>query len=126
MKHVIRTEAAPIPQSPYSQAVRVGDFIYTCGFGPEDPRTGELVGTTIEEATRQTLENIKAVLTAAGAAMSDVVKVTTHLKNLDDFAGYNRVYAVYFDEPRPVRTTVGSQLLADFMLEIDVVAYVGK
>ncbi len=126
MKHIIQTNQAPIPSSPYSQAIRAGDFIYTCGFGPEDPQTGELVGNNIEGQTRQTLENIKAVLAAAGAQMSDVVKVTTHLQNLNDFAGYNRVYAEYFPEARPVRTTVGSQLLADFMIEIDVVAYVGK
>lgn len=126
MKHIIQTNQAPIPSSPYSQAIRAGDFIYTCGFGPEDPQTGELVGNNIEGQTRQTLENIKAVLAAAGAQMGDVVKVTTHLQNLNDFAGYNRVYAEYFPEARPVRTTVGSQLLADFMIEIDVVAYVGK
>ncbi|MBU6358466.1 MAG: Rid family detoxifying hydrolase [Chloroflexota bacterium] len=126
MKHIIQTNQAPIPSSPYSQAIRAGDFIYTCGFGPEDPQTGELVGNNIEGQTRQTLENIKAVLAAAGAQMSDVVKVTTHLQNLNDFAGYNRVYAEYFPAARPVRTTVGSQLLADFMIEIDVVAYVGK
>ena len=126
MKHIIQTNQAPIPSSPYSQAILAGDFIYTCGFGPEDPQTGELVGNNIEGQTRQTLENIKAVLAAAGAQMSDVVKVTTHLQNLNDFAGYNRVYAEYCPEARPVRTTVGSQLLADFMIEIDVVAYVGK
>ena len=126
MKHIIQTNQAPIPSSPYSQAIRAGDFIYTCGFGPEDPQTGELVGNNIEGQTRQTLENIKAVLAAAGAQMSDVVKVTTHLQNLNDFAGYNRVYAEYFPAARPVRTTVGSQLLANFMIEIDVVAYVGK
>ena len=126
MKHIIQTNQAPIPSSPYSQAIRAGDFIYTCGFGPEDPQTGELVGNNIEGQTRQTLENIKAVLAAAGAQMSDVVKVTTHLQNLNDFAGYNRVYAEYFPAARPVRTTVGSQLLADFMIEIDVVDYVGK
>lgn len=126
MKHIIQTNQAPIPSSPYSQAIRAGDFIYTCGFGPEDPQTGELVGNNIEGQTRQTLENIKAVLAAAGAQMGDVVKVTTHFQNLNDFAGYNRVYAEYFPEARPVRTTVGSQLLADFMIEIDVVAYVGK
>jgi 2-iminobutanoate/2-iminopropanoate deaminase len=126
MKHIIQTNQAPIPSSPYSQAIRAGDFIYTCGFGPEDPQTGELVGNNIEGQTRQTLENIKAVLAAAGAQMSDVVKVTTHLQNLNDFAGYNRVYAEYFPAARPVRTTVGSQLLADFTIEIDVVAYVGK
>lgn len=126
MKNIIQTNQAPIPSSPYSQAIRAGDFIYTCGFGPEDPQTGELVGNNIEGQTRQTLENIKAVLAAAGAQMGDVVKVTTHLQNLNDFAGYNRVYAEYFPEARPVRTTVGSQLLADFMIEIDVVAYVGK
>jgi 2-iminobutanoate/2-iminopropanoate deaminase len=125
MKHVIQTPNAPIPSSPYSQAWRAGDFIYTCGLGPEDPATGDLVEGDIEAHTRRTLQNVQAVLEAAGAKMSDVIKVTTHLANLDDFEVYNRVYREFFHEPRPVRTTVGSRLLAGFLIEIDVVAYVG-
>jgi 2-iminobutanoate/2-iminopropanoate deaminase len=83
------------------------------------------VGETIEEQTARTLDNVKAILEAAGATMADVVKVTAHLSDLNLFSRYNRVYEQYFPDPKPVRTTVGSQLL-NIMIEIDVVAYVGE
>ena len=124
-KQLIQTDKAPIPKFPYSQGLRVGDFIFTAGQGPVDPATGKIVGDTIEEQTRQTLENIKAILEAAGATMDDVVKVTVHLADLNDFQRFNQVYATYFTDPRPVRTTVGSQLLMNILVEIDAVAYVG-
>ena len=82
------------------------------------------MGETIEEQTRLTLENVKAVLEAGGAAMADVVKSTVHLSDLSLFDRYNQVYAEYFPDPKPVRTTVGSNLLG-IMVEIDVVAYPG-
>ena len=94
--------------------------------GANDPATGALVGSTIEEQTRQTLDNIKAALEAAGATLADVIKVTTHLSDLEDFGGYNTVYATYFSDPRPSRTTVGSQLANGMLIEVDVVAYLGK
>ena len=94
--------------------------------GANDPATGALVGSTIEEQTRQTLDNIKAALEAAGATLADVIKVTTHLSDLEDFGGYNTVYATYFSDPRPSRTTVGSQLANCMLIEVDVVAYLGK
>jgi 2-iminobutanoate/2-iminopropanoate deaminase len=122
-RQVIQTDKAPIPKGPYSQGWRAGNFVYTAGLGPHDPVTGQVVGATIEEQTRQTLENIKAILEAGGAKMSDVIKVTAHLSDLKLFAGYNSVYQEYFAEPRPVRTTVGSQL-SGIMVEIDAVAYV--
>lgn len=125
MKQVIKTDKAPQPGGAYSQAWRAGDFVYTAGMGPNDPATGELVGSTIEAQTRQTLSNIKAALEAAGASLSDVVKVTTHLSDLVHFKGYNDVYATFFADPRPCRTTVGSQLAEGMLIEVDVVAYVG-
>jgi 2-iminobutanoate/2-iminopropanoate deaminase len=114
----------PDSASPYSPGLRVGDFVFVSGQVPRNPATGELVGTTIEEQTTQVLENIKALLEAGGATMADVVKVSAHLTDLSLFDGYNKVYVTYFPDPKPTRTTVGSQLLG-FLVEIDVIAYVG-
>ena len=122
-KTVIQTNKAPSPGGAYSQAWRAGDFVYTAGMGANHPATGALVGSTIEEQTHQTLRNITAALEAAGATLADVVKVTTHLSDISLFDGYNAVYATYFAEPRPSRTTVGSQLANGMLIEIDVVAY---
>jgi 2-iminobutanoate/2-iminopropanoate deaminase len=92
---------------------------------PRDPSTGKIVGDTIEEQTQRVLENIKAILEAGGASLADVVKVSAHLSDLALFDGYNQVYSTYFSDPKPTRTTVGSQLLG-FLIEIDAIAYVGK
>jgi 2-iminobutanoate/2-iminopropanoate deaminase len=123
-KQQFTTDKAPRPVGPYSQALRVGDFVYVAGQGPLDPATGAVLGATIEEQTARTLDNIQAILAAAGASMADVVKSTVHLSDLDHFQRFNKVYADYFPDPKPVRTTVGSQLLG-ILVEIDVVAYVG-
>ncbi|HSH79066.1 MAG TPA: Rid family detoxifying hydrolase [Herpetosiphonaceae bacterium] len=123
-KQLIQSAYAPAPAGAYSPGLRVGDFVFVAGQGPLDPATGEIVGDTIEEQTARTLENVKAILEAAGATMADVVKATVHLSDLSLFQRYNAVYATYFPEPKPVRTTVGSQLLG-IMVEIDVIAYVG-
>ena len=108
----------------FSPGLRAGDFVFVSGQVPRDPSTGEIVGTTIEEQTAQVLENIKTILAEGGATMTDVVKVSAHLSDLANFDGYNKVYIKYFPDPKPVRTTVGSQLLG-FLVEIDVVAYIG-
>ncbi|MCL4507025.1 MAG: RidA family protein [Chloroflexi bacterium] len=123
-KQQIRTEKAPIPAGPYSQGLRVGDFVFVAGQGPNDPVTRKLAGETIEEQTAQTLLNVRAILEAAGASMADVVKTTVHLSDLSLFSRFNKVYESYFPDPKPVRTTVGSQLMG-IMVEIDVIAYVG-
>ena len=125
-KQLIQTRAAPQPAGPYSQGLRVGDFIFTAGQIPLDPGTGKLAGETIEEQTVQVLENLRLILEAAGASLADVVKTTVHLSDLGFFARFNPVYAGYFPDPKPVRTTVGSQLSAGVLVEIDVVAYVGE
>jgi 2-iminobutanoate/2-iminopropanoate deaminase len=122
-KQQIQTDKAASPGGAYSQAIRAGDFVFVSGQGPRNPVTGKM-GETIEEQTAQTLENIKAILEAAGTSMADVVKSTVHLTDLSQFDRYNKVYASYFPDPKPVRTTVGSQLLG-IMVEIDVIAYVG-
>jgi 2-iminobutanoate/2-iminopropanoate deaminase len=109
----------------YSPGLRVGDFIFVSGQVPRDPVTGNIVGETIEEQTARVLDNVKAILNAGGATLADVVKVNAHLSDLGMFDGYNKVYSTYFPDPKPTRTTVGSQLLG-FLVEIDAIAYIGK
>jgi 2-iminobutanoate/2-iminopropanoate deaminase len=122
-KQAIQTDQAPAPGGAYSQALRAGDFVFVAGTTPRNPDTGEMAAT-IEEQTTQVMENIKAILEAAGASIDDVVKSTVHLSDLSQFQQFNTVYSAYFNDPRPVRTTVGSQL-HNMLVEIDVVAYVG-
>jgi 2-iminobutanoate/2-iminopropanoate deaminase len=112
---------APRPAGPYSQGIVAHGFLFTAGFGPQDPSTG-VVADNVADQTRQVLRNIGAVLAEANATFADVVKVTAHLQHLKrDFAEYNLAYAEFFSAPFPVRTTVGSDL-ADILVEIDVVA----
>lgn len=126
MKEIIKTDKAPAAVGPYSQGYRAGDFIFVAGQGPLDPQTGKVKGGPIEEQTRQTLENIKAILEASGASMSHVVKVTVILTDLANFKRMNEVYKTFFSEPFPPRITYGAGLaLPDMMVEIDAVAYVG-
>jgi 2-iminobutanoate/2-iminopropanoate deaminase len=121
MKQQIKTSHAPQPGGPYSQAIVVDSFVFVAGQGPLDPATGQ-TPQGVEAQTHQVLKNLRAILQAAGADMSDVVKVTAHLADLADFDAYNGVYRQYFSEPYPVRTTVGSQL-HDILVEIDVIAH---
>ena len=123
-KQQISTKKGAAPAGAYSQGLKVGDFVFVAGQGPLDPETGQVVGETIEERLARTLENVKAILEAAGASMADVVKVTAHLTDLSLFSRYNTVYSSYFPDPKPTRTTVGSQLLG-IMVEIDAIAYIG-
>ena len=123
-KQQISTSTGAQPVGAYSQGLRAGDFVFVSGQGPLDPQTGKIVGDTIEDQTARVLENIKAILAAGGASMADVVKVTAHLSDLALFERYNKVYARYFPDPKPTRTTVGSQLLG-ILVEIDAIAYVG-
>ena len=124
-KQQITTRSGASPIGAYSQGLQVGDFIFVSGQGPLDPETGQVVGTTIEEQTARVLENVKAILAAGGATMAAVVKVSAHLSDLSLFERYNKVYATYFPDPKPTRTTVGSQLLG-ILVEIDAIAYIGK
>ena len=123
-KQLIVPENGPGPGGGYSPGLRVGDFVFVAGQVPIDPATGAIAGDTIEEQTARVLENIKLILAAAGATMADVVKATVHLSDMSLFDRYNAVYAGYFPDPKPVRTTVGSQLHG-FLVEIDVIAYLG-
>lgn len=117
------TADAPAPVGPYSQAVRAGGFIFVAGQIPLDPRTGQLVEGPVEVQARRALENLKAVLAAAGAQLSDVVKTTVFLRSMDDFARVNEVYAEYFPRPAPARSAVAvAQLPRGALVEIEAVA----
>ncbi len=122
-KKVVYTEKAPKPIGPYSQAIIVGDFIFTSGQIPIDPKTNQIVQGDIKEQTRQVLENLKAVLEEAGATLDDVVKVTIYMKDLGEFTQMNDVYSQYFKNSPPARTTVEvSRLPRDVKIEIDLIA----
>jgi 2-iminobutanoate/2-iminopropanoate deaminase len=124
-REVIRTDGAPQPIGPYVQAVRVGQFVFTAGQIPLDPASGRMVEGGIEEQTERVLENLKAILEAAGSSLSRVVRTTCFLANLDDFAAFNRIYAKYFGENPPPRTTVqAARLPAGALVEIDCIAIV--
>jgi 2-iminobutanoate/2-iminopropanoate deaminase len=117
-----QVDGAPTPAGPYSHAVAANGFLYTAGFGPNDPATGQVVGDDVAAQTRQVLRTIGTVLAAAGLGFGDVVKSTVHLADLHrDFAAFNVAYAEFFTAGFPVRTTVGSTL-ANILVEIDVVA----
>ena len=124
----ITTDGAPAAIGPYAQGVRVGNLVFTAGQGALDPITGQIVPGGIKEQTARTLENLKAVLEAGGSSLGQVVKVTVFLKDLNDFAPMNAVYASYFgtdDETLPARTTVEvSRLPRNVLVEIEVVAEV--
>ena len=127
MKEVIKTDKAPAAVGPYSQGCKAGDYIFVSGQGPLDPQTGNIKGNTIQEQTRQTLENIKAILEANGVSMKDVVKVTVVLTDLSNFKPMNEVYKAFFPEPFPARICYGTALvLPEMLVEIDAIAYVKK
>lgn len=125
MKEEIRTGAGAQPSGSYSQAIRAGDFLFVSGQGPIDPATGAVRGVTIEEQTAQTLDNIRAIVEAAGGTMSDVVKISAYLADIALFDRYDQVYRQHFAEPRPARTTVGSGL-DGIQVEIDAVAWLPR
>ncbi len=126
MKQVIATEGAPKAIGPYSQAIASRGLVFVSGQIPLDPASGTLVTGGIAEQTAQVLENVKAVLAAAGAGLADVVKTTVYLKDLSQFAAMNEVYGKYFGEKPPARATVEvARLPRDVMVEIDAVAVTG-
>ncbi|MBQ6963019.1 MAG: RidA family protein [Paludibacteraceae bacterium] len=121
--NAISTKKAPAAIGPYSQAIRVGDLIYTSGQIPLDPATGAFVEGGIKEQTRQALTNIKAILEEAGTSMDNVVKTTVFMANMDDFADMNAVYAEFFTEPYPARSAVAVKTLPKgALIEIEVIA----
>jgi 2-iminobutanoate/2-iminopropanoate deaminase len=123
-KIAMSTAKAPKPAAAYSQAVRKGAILQVAGQGPADPVTGRFVGTTVAEQTRQTLENVRAILDEAGASFDDVVMLRVYLTRREDFAAMNEVYAEFVDEPYPARTTVFTGLGEGMLVEIDALAVV--
>ena len=125
MKKVINTKHAPAAIGPYSQAIQVGNLIYTSGQLPIDPATGTFPEGGIKEQTRQSLLNVQAILNEAGADMSHVVKTTVFMADMNDFADMNAVYAEFFAEPYPARSAVAVKTLPkNALVEIEVVAAV--
>lgn len=124
MRNIIHTHQAPEPVGPYSQAIETNGLIFTAGQIPLDPKTGELVAGDICLQTRQVMENLKAVLEAAGSSLDQAVKLTLFLKDMNDFPVINAVYADYFDEATaPARSTVEvAQLPKDVAIEIEAIA----
>lgn len=122
IKEVINTNNAPEAIGPYSQGVIVGDFVYTSGQISLNPVTGELV-TDIKLATKQSMENIKAILEEAGTSLNNVVKTSIFLKDLNDFEAVNEVYGTYFIENKPARSCVQvAKLPKDAVIEIEAIA----
>jgi 2-iminobutanoate/2-iminopropanoate deaminase len=123
MREVFSIPGAPKPIGPYSQAVRVGKTLYVSGQIPLNPQTGELIVDSIENATHRVLQNIKALVEVSGMQMSDLVKVSIFIKNMDDFAKINSVYATYFSGDFPARETVQvSELPMGVPIEISCIA----
>ena len=119
----IRTTEAPAAIGPYSQAIRSGDLLFTSGQIPLDPKTGAIVDGDVADQTRRVMENLAAVLAAAGAGFADVVKTTIFLLDLGDFAAVNAVYAQHFAVAPPARSTVQvARLPRDSRVEIEMLA----
>lgn len=123
MKHIITTDKAPKPIGPYSQAIRAGGLLFLSGQTPIDPATGQLVEGDIAAQTARALDNLKAVVESAGSSLDRVVKTTVYLKDLSDFAAMNEVYARYFPQNSPARSTIeAARLPRDCRIEIDLIA----
>ena len=122
-KKIIVTDTAPKAVGPYSQAVQAGDFLFLSGQLALNPQNGEMVGSDIASQTRQVIENIKAVLGAAGGSLDDVVKTTVFLQNMGDFSQMNEIYKQYFGDAPPARSTVEvARLPKNALVEIESIA----
>ena len=124
MRKIVSTDKAPAAIGPYSQANIFGDFVFTSGQVPLDPATGDIVGTTIEEQTRQVFKNMKAILETAGSSLDKVLKTTVFIKNMNDFGKMNEIYAEFFTEGSyPSRSAVEvARLPKDVLVEIETIA----
>jgi 2-iminobutanoate/2-iminopropanoate deaminase len=124
-KSIVSTKSAPDAIGPYSQAVRIGDLVYTSGQIPLDPDTMEVVAGNIVEQTRRALDNLMQVLAAAGADSAAVIKTTCFLSDMNNFGKFNQIYAEYFTEAPPARSCVEvARLPKDVMVEIEAIALV--
>ena len=123
----ITPPGTPTPRGPYSPAVRAGDFIFVSGQGPNDPATNQMSLGDIRHETRIVLDNIKRILEGCGAGMADVVKCSVFLRDGKDFAAMNEVYAAFFGDRKPARTTVEAKFaVPEMKVEIDCIAYKPK
>jgi 2-iminobutanoate/2-iminopropanoate deaminase len=121
---VIKTKKAPAALGPYEAGIRVGNFVFTSGQIPVDPKTNELVTGPIELQARQSLENVKGILEEEGFSLNDVVKTTVLLADINDFAAVNKVYGEYFSEHKPARSCFQvAKLPKNAGLEIEAIAY---
>ena len=121
-KQEIRTDEAPTPVAKFSQGVRKGNILQVAGQVAFDPKTGEIVGTTVAEQTRQTMRNVQAVLAEAGASLDDAVMIRVYLTDVAHFAEMNEAYGEFMTEPYSARTTVYVGLPAGLLIEIDALA----
>lgn len=125
-KEIILTRDAPAPIGPYSQAVKVGNFLFCSGQIPLDPATNQIVAGDVKEQTKRVMENIRAVLKTAGVGFDAIAKTTIFLKSMNDFPHVNEVYGTYFKENPPARSTVEvARLPKDVLVEIEVLAILG-
>jgi 2-iminobutanoate/2-iminopropanoate deaminase len=125
-KEIIKTNKAPTPLGPYSQAVKLGNLVFVSGQVAVDPKTSSPVTGDIKEQTKRVLENVKGILESAGLALDNVVKTTVFLRRMADFSKMNDVYASYFKNKPPARTTVqAGDLPVGFDIEIEAIAAVG-
>jgi 2-iminobutanoate/2-iminopropanoate deaminase len=122
-RDIVKTDAAPQAIGPYSQAIKANGFVFVSGQTALDPRTGQMVGQDIKTQTRRVLDNIRAVLQAAGTSLDKVVRCGVFLKDMNDFGPMNEEYGSYFKELPPARTTVqAAKLPRDALIEIDAIA----
>ena len=122
-KRIIQTELAPAAIGPYSQAIRIGDFLYTSGQIALDPKSGKFLSGEIKEETEQTLRNISAILQADGLELENVIKTTVYLSDLNDFSQMNQIYEKYFSKNKPARACVQvAALPKGAKIEIDAIA----
>ncbi len=123
MKDIVLTDRGPKPIGPYSQAVKSNGFVFISGQVALDPKTNDFVGDDVRQQTERVLENLKAILEASGVTLTHVVKTTVFLKDMNDFAAMNEVYARYFTAAPPARSTVqAARLPKDALVEIDLIA----
>ena len=127
VRHAIVTEQAPKPVGPYSQGIIEGDFIFVSGQGPINPLTGTLELGDARSETKRTFENLQAILQAAGASLDHVIKCNVYLRDINDFAAMNEVYAGVFATPFPARTTIQAGALpGGIAVEIECIAKIAK
>jgi len=123
VKEVITSEAAPKAVGPYSQAIKTGNFLFLSGQLPLDPQTGNVIGDDIETQTRQSIENIRSILSSIGASLSDVIKTTVLLKDIGHFSQMNQTYQEYFNTDAPARSCFEVlRLPKDALIEIESIA----